>query len=162
MGNNKVFKKYSINKLVIGCLLFGFITTGFVDLLLQSKASYSAIMGMDANRVYFYTFFLLVIGCWLLYNKWFVGIGFISLATFSSYFIEYITLHNFFASIAIYFGIIIDIIIQKQKKWLVPLIVIGILQGIAFQTGWFGYYMVGSMEFLALCIGSVFIVKTIQ
>ncbi len=162
MGNNKIFKKYSINKLVVGCLLFGFITTGFVDLLWQSKASYSAIMGMDASRVYFYTFFLLVIGCWLLYNKWFVGIGFISLATFSSYFIEYITLHNFFASIAIYIGIIIDIIIQKQKKWLVPLIVVGILQGIAFQTGWFGYYMVGSMEFLALCIGSVFIVKTIQ
>lgn len=162
MGNNEILKKYSINKLVIGFLLFGFIITGFLDLLMHSKTSYSSIMGMDASRVYFYTFFLLVIGCWLLYNKWFVGIGFISLATFSSYFIEYITLHNYFASIAIYIGIIIDIVIRKKKRWLIPLIVIGILQGIAFQTGWFDYYMVGSMEFLSLCIGSVFIIKTIQ
>ena len=161
MERYEILKKYSINKLVIGFLLFGFIITGFLDLLLHSKTTYSSIMGMDASRVYFYTFFLLVIGCWLLYNKWFVGIGFISLATFSSYFTEYIIIHNYFASIAIYIGIIIDIIIRKKKKWLVPLIVIGILQGIAFYTGWFGNYMVGSMEFLALCIGSVFIIKTI-
>jgi hypothetical protein len=118
-------------------------------------------MGMDINRVYFYTFFLLVIGCWLLYNKWFVGIGFLALATFSSYFIEFIIIHNYFASILIYIGIIIDIIIRQKKKWLVPLIIVGIMQGIAFQTTWLSHYMVGGMEFLALSIGSIFIVKTI-
>lgn len=162
MGINKILNKNSINKLVLGFLLFGFIITGFLDLLLNCRTSYSSIMGMDTNRVYFYTFFLLVLGCWLLYNKWFVGIGFISLATFSSYFTEYIILHNYFASVAIYIGIIVDIIIRKRKRWLVPLVFIGILQGIAFQTGWFDYYMVGSMEFLALCVGSVFILRTIE
>ena len=162
METNKILKKYSINILVLGFLLFGFIITGFLDLILNSKTSYSSIMGMDTSRVYFYTFLLLVLGCWLLYNKWFVGIGFISLATFSSYFIEYLILHNYFASIAVYIGIIIDIIIRKKKIWLVPLIVIGIIQGIAFQTGWFGYYMVGCMEFSALCVGSVFIIRTMQ
>jgi len=119
-------------------------------------------MGMDINRVYFYTFFLLIIGCWLLYNKCFVGIGFLSLATFSSYFIEFIILHNYFASILIYIGIIIDIILRKKIKWLIPLIIVGIIQGIAFQTNWLGYYSVGIMEFLALCIGSVFVVRTIE
>ena len=157
----EIFKKYSINKLVMGFLLSGFIITGFIDLLLHQKTSYSSIMGMDTSRVYFYTFLLLVIGCWLLYNQWIVGIGFISLATFSSYFTEYMLLHNYFASVAIYIGIIIDIIIRKQYKWLIPLIVIGIMQGVAFQTGWFDYHMVGFMECLALCVGSVFIVKTI-
>ena len=80
---NRVLLKYSIIKLVTGLLLFGFVITGFLDLLVNRQSSYSSIMGMDTNRVYFYTFFLLVIGCWLLYNKWFVGIGFISLAKFS-------------------------------------------------------------------------------
>lgn len=162
MELNLLSKKYSINKLALGFLLFAFIITGFLDLNFNSKTSYSSIMGMDTSRVYFYTFFLLVLGCWLLYNKWFVGIGFISLATFSSYFTEYIILHNYFASVAVYIGIIIDIIIRKEKKWLVPLIVIGMIQGIAFQTGWFDYYLVGFMEFLGLCVGSIFIIKTIE
>lgn len=157
---NDVPRKQLVIKLASGVLLFGFIITGFVDLLLHDKTTYSSIMGMDVGRVYFYTFFLLVIGCWLLYNQWLVGIGFISLAAFSSYFTEYILLHNHFASIAIYFGIIADILIRKKKKWLIPFIAVGLLQGIAFHTGWFGNYMVGSMEFLALCIGSVLIVKT--
>jgi len=162
MEDNNTFRTYSIKKLITGLLLFVFIITGFLDLLVHSKTSYSSIMGMNTSRVYFYTFFLLVIGCWLLYNKWFVGIGFICLATFSSYFTEYISIHNYFASIAVYIGVIIDIIIRKKRKWLVPLIIIGVLQGIAFQTDWFGYYMVGFMEFLGLCIGSIFIIKTIS
>ena len=143
-------------------LLFGYIITGFLDLLLHGKASYSSIMGMNINRVYFYTFFLLIIGCWLLYNKWFVGIGFLSLATFSSYFIEFIIIHNYFASILIYIGIIVDIISRHKIKWLVPLIIVGIIQGIAFQTNWLSHYSVGIMEFSALCIGSVFVVRTIK
>jgi hypothetical protein len=153
-------KKHTILKIVTGILLFGYIVTGFVDALLHGKTSYSSIMGMDINRVYFYTFFLLVIGCFLLYNKWFVGIGFLALATFSSYFTEFLIIHNNFASILIYIGIIIDIIIRRKKKWLIPLIIVGIIQGIAFQTTWLNHYFVGSMEFLALCIGSIFIVKT--
>jgi hypothetical protein len=148
-------------KIVTGIFLFGYTVTGFIDVLSHGKTTYSSIMGMDINRVYFYTFFLLVIGCWLLYNKWFVGIGFLALAAFSSYFIEFIIIHNYFASILIYIGIIIDIIVRQKKKWLVPLIIVGIIQGIAFQTTLLGHYFVGSMEFLALCIGSVFIVKTI-
>ena len=151
----------NMKKIVTAILLFGFIVTGFLDLLVHGKTTYSSIMGMDIERLYFYTFFLLVLGCWLLYNKWFVGIGFLALATFSSYFMEYILLHNYFASIIVYIGLIIDIIIRKKMKWLIPLVVIGIIQGIAFQTAGLGYYTVGSMEFLALCIGSVFIVKTI-
>ncbi|GGD21299.1 hypothetical protein [Hyunsoonleella pacifica] len=155
-------KKNSTNKLIIGLLLFVFIITGFSDLLLHNKTSYSSIMAMNTTRLYFYTFFLLIIGCWLLYKKWFVGIGFICLATFSSYFTEYISIHNYFASIAVYIGIIIDVVIQKKKKWLIPLIIVGILQGIAFQTGWFDYYMVGFMEFIGLCLGSIFVIKTIR
>ncbi|WP_286757030.1 hypothetical protein [Roseivirga sp. UBA838] len=155
-------KKDLPNKLVTGILLFGFIITGLVDLLVHSKTSYSSIMGMDTDRVYFYTFFLLAIGCYLLYHKWFVGIGFICLATFSSYFTEYISLHNYFASIAVYIGIIIDFSIRKKMKWLIPLVIIGLLQGLAFQTGWFDYYMVGFMEFLGLSVGSVFILKAMQ
>ena len=151
-----------MKKIVSGILLFGYIITGFLDLLSHGKSSYSSIMGMDINRVYFYTFFLLIIGCWLLYNKWLVGVGFLALATFSSYFTEYIFVHNYFASILIYIGIIIDIIIRQKKKWLLALFIVGIIQGIAFQTTWFGYYMVGTMEFLALCIGSIFIIKTIK
>jgi len=151
-----------MKKIATGILLFGYIITGFLDLLLQGKTSYSSIMGMNINRVYFYTFFLLIIGCWLLYNKWFVGIGFLSLATFSSYFIEFIIIHNYFASILIYIGIIIDIITRHKIKWLVPLIIVGIIQGIAFQTNWLGHYSVGTMEFLSLCIGSVFVVRTIE
>ena len=57
MESNEILKKYSINKLVAGSLLFGFIITGFLDLLLHNKTTYSSIMGMDASRVYFYTFF---------------------------------------------------------------------------------------------------------
>jgi hypothetical protein len=148
--------------MVTGILLFGYIIIGFSDLLLHGKASYSSIMGMNINRVYFYTFLLLTIGCWLLYNKWFVGIGFLSLATFSSYFIEFIIIHNYFASILIYIGIIIDIILRHKIKWLVPLIIVGIIQGIAFQTGWLGHHSVGIMEFSALCIGSVFVIRTIE
>jgi hypothetical protein len=161
MERNCNFEKNTIRKIVTGILLFGYIVTGFLDFLLHSKTSYSSIMGMDINRVYFYTFFLLVIGCWLLYNKWFVEIGFLALATFSSYFIEFIVLHNYFASILIYIGIIIDIITRRKNIWLVPLIVVGIVQGIAFKTTLLSYNMVGIMEFLALCIGTIFIVKTI-
>ena len=150
-----------IKKIITYILLFGYIITGLMDGLLHGKASYSSIMGMDVNRVYFYTFFLLIIGCWLLYNKWFVGIGFITLATFSSYFFEYIVLHNYFASIMIYIGIIIDIIIMKKFKLLLPFIIIGIVQGIAFQTPWLSHYFVGIMECLALCIGSVIVVNNI-
>jgi hypothetical protein len=151
-----------MRKIVTGILLFGYIVTGFFDALLHGKMTYSSIMGMDINRVYFYTFFLLVIGCWLLYNKWFVGIGFLALATFGSYFTEFIFIHNYFASVLIYIGIIIDIITRQKNKWLVPLIIIGIIQGIAYQNTWLSYYMVGSMEFLSLCVGSVFVVKTIK
>ena len=150
-----------LKKIITGILLFGYIVTGFIDALIHSKTSYSSIMGMDINRVYFYTFFLLVIGCWLLYNKWLVGIGFLALATFSSYFTEFIFVHNYFASVLIYVGIVIDIIIRQKKKWLIPLIIVGIIQGIAFLNSWLGHYMVGSMEFIALCIGSVFVLKTL-
>ena len=153
--------KYPIKKIVTGILLFGFIVSGFFDALLQGQKTYSSIMGMDINRVYFYTFFLLVIGCWLLYNKWFVGIGFLALATFNNYFIEYLVIHNYFASVLIYIGIVIDIIIRRKKKWLVPLFIVGIIQGLAFQTAWLGYYIVGGMEFSALCIGTVFIINDI-
>jgi len=148
-----------IKNIITGILLFGFILTGFIDALLHNQKSYSSIMGMDINRVYFYTFLLLVIGCWLLYNKWFVGIGFLALAAFSSYFFEFHFLHNYVASILIYIGIVLDIILRKKKKWLIPFIFIGIIQGIAFQTTWLSYYMVGGMEFLSLCIGSVFVIR---
>ena len=150
-----------IKKTVTGILLFGYITTGLLDALLHGKTTYSSIMGMDINRVYFYTFFLLIMGCWLLYNKWFVGIGFLALATFSSYFTEFIVVHNYFASLLIYIGILIDIITRQKIKWVGPLIVVGIIQGVAFQGTWLTHYLVGSMEFFALCIGSVFIVKNI-
>ena len=151
-----------MKRITTGLLLFGFIVTGFLDALLNGKMTYSSIMGMDIKRVYFYTFFLLVIGCWLLYNKWFAGIGFLALATFSSYFTEYIFVHNYFASVLIYIGIIIDIIVRQKKKWLIPLIIIGIIQGAAFLARWSSYYVVGCMEFLALCTGSVLIVKNIE
>jgi len=150
---------YFIKKIITAILLFGFIITGLLDALINNKTTYSSIMGMDINRVYFYTFILLVIGCWLLYYKWFTGIGFLALATFSSYFIEFIIIHNYFASILIYIGIIIDIIIIREFKWLIPLIIVGILQGVAFLDIFPGNYMVGCMEFFALCIGSVLIVK---
>ena len=117
-------KKNTVRKIVTGVLLFVYIVTGFLDILLHGASTYSSIMGMDINRVYFYTFFLLVIGCWLLYNKWFVGIGFLALATFSSYFTEFIIIHNYFASILVYVGITIDIIIRQKKKWLIPLIIV--------------------------------------
>ncbi len=150
-----------MRKIVTGVLLSGFIIIGFVDLLLQGQASYSSIMGMDIQRVYFYTFYLLVMGSWLLYHQWFVGIGFISVAAFSSYFIELIYIHNYFASIAVYIGIVLDIIVRRKPKWLIPLIVVGVVQGFAFQTRLLPFFVVGSMECLALCIGSVFVVKNI-
>ena len=159
MTNRKI---YYARKIVTGILLFGFIFTGLFDALFHGKATYSSVMGMDINRVYFYTFILLIIGCWLLYNKWFIGIGFLVLATFSSYFTEYIMLHNYFASVLIYIGIVIDILVRKKIKWLIPLIITGIVQGIAFQSTSLTQYLVGSMEFAALCIGSVFIIKTIR
>ena len=162
MEDKSILNKCLVKKIVTGVLLFGYIITGLLDALIHSKLTYSSIMGMDINRVYFYTFFLLVIGCWLLYNKWFVGIGFLTLATFSSYFTEFIMVHNYFASVSIYIGIIIDIIIRHNYKWLYPLIIIGVIQGIAFQTTLFGNYMVGGMELITLCIGTIFIINTIK
>ena len=155
-------ERCAIKKIATGILLFGYIIIGLVDALLHGKTTYSSIMAMEINRVYFYTFFLLAMGSWLLYNKWLVGVGFLALATFNSYFTQFIVLHNYFASVIIYVGIIIDIIIRKEFKWLVPLVIFGIIQGIAFQTAWLGIYMVGIMELFALCVGSVFVVKTIQ
>ena len=154
--------KIIIKKSISGVLLLGFIIFGFLDALFQGQKTYSSIMGFDINRVYFYTFYLLIMGCWLLYNKWFVGIGFLALASFNNYFIEYIIIHNYFASVLIYIGIIFDIVIRLKFKWLIPLFIVGVLQGIAFQAAWFDYYFVGFMEFLALCIGSLFIVKYIE
>ena len=154
-------KKNLTVKMVTYILLFGYIIEGLLDGLLHGKTSYSSIMGMDINRVYFYTFFLFTIGCWLLYNKWFVGIGFLALASFNAYFIEYIIIHNYFASIVVYIGMVIDIIVRRKMKWLIPLFVAGIIQGFAFQTAWLSHYVVGGMEFLALCIGSVFVVNNI-
>lgn len=148
-----------MRKIITAILLLGFIVTGFVDLLLQGQASYSSIMGMDIHRVYFYSFFLLILGSWLLYHKWFVGIGFISVAAFSSYFVELLYIHNYFASIAVYIGILIDVIVRRKPKWLIPLIIVGVFQGIVFQTHILPILVVGCMECAALCIGSVFVVK---
>jgi hypothetical protein len=153
--------KYIMKKIMTGILLFGYTLTGFIDALLHDKRSYSSIMGMDINKVFFYTFLLFLIGSWLLYNKWFVGIGFLALAAFNSYFTEFHFVHNYVASILVYIGIMFDIIIKQKYKWLVPLVICGILQGIAFQTTWLGDFMVLSMEFSALCIGSIFLVRTI-
>jgi hypothetical protein len=146
-------------KIITAVLLYGFIVIGFVDLLMQGQASYSSIMGLDIHRVYFYSFYLLILGSWLLYHKWIVGIGFISVAAFSSYFIELLYIHNYFASIAVYIGILIDIISRRKPKWLIPLIVVGVIQGFAFTTRLLPFFVVGSMECAALCIGSVFVVK---
>ena len=162
MKTNTIFDRSMIKKLITGILLFVYIGTGFLDLMVQGKMTYSSIMGMDISRVYFYTFFLLLLGSWLLFNKWFVGIGFLSVATFNSYFIEYLYIHNYFASVVVYVGILIDILIRRKPKWLIPLIIVGTIQGIAYNTGWVSYYVVGSMEFLALCIGSIFVIKTIE
>src|SRR5215469_18612441 len=93
-----------IKRFITGLLLFSFTFFGLFDAITQGQKTYSSVMGLDINRVYFYTFFLLIIGCWLLYHKWFVGIGFLALATFSSYFTEFIMMHNYFASVAIYIG----------------------------------------------------------
>jgi hypothetical protein len=158
----KGLNRNMIRKIISAVLLFGFIIIGFVDLLLQGQASYSSIMGMDIQRVYFYSFYLLILGCWLLYHKWIVGIGFISVAAFSSYFIELIYIHNYFASISVYIGILIDIITRRKPKWLIPLIVVGVIQGFAFQTRLLPFFVVGSMECAALCIGSVFVVKNME
>jgi hypothetical protein len=48
-------KRRDMRKIVMGILLFGYIVTGFLDALLHGKMTYSSIMGMDVNRVYFYT-----------------------------------------------------------------------------------------------------------
>ena len=148
-----------IKRIITGILLFSFTVLGLLDAIMQGQKTYSSVMGLDINRVYIYTFLLLVIGCWLLYGKWFVGIGFLSLAAFNNYFIEYVFIHNYIASILIYFGIIIDIIIRQKYKWLILFAIVGIIQGITFQTNLLSYYIVGLMEFIALCIGSTFIVK---
>jgi hypothetical protein len=154
---------YTIRKrFITGLLLFSFTLFGLFDAITQGQKTYSSVMGLDINRVYFYTFFLLIIGCWLLYGKWFVGIGFLALAAFNNYFVEYILIHNYLASVLIYIGIIIDIIIRHKYKWLIPLAIVGIIQGIAFQTNLLDFYFVGIMEFMALCIGSTFIIKYIH
>jgi hypothetical protein len=159
---NIMLNIYTLRKRIItGILLFSFTILGLLDAILKGQKTYSSVMGLDINRVSFYTFFLLIIGCWLLYNKWFVGIGFLALAVFNNYFIEYVFIHNYIASILIYIGIIIDIIIRYKFKWLIPLAIVGIIQGIAFQTTFLSYYFVGLMEFIALCIGSIFIIKYI-
>jgi len=156
-----------IKRIITGILLYSFTVLGFLDAIMQGQKTYSSVMGLDINRVYFYTFFLLTIGCWLLYNKWFVGIGLLLLAAFNNYFIEYIFIHNYIASVLIYIGIIIDIFIRQKFKWLIPFAVVGIIQGIAFQTTFFSHsvfshYIVGLMEFIALCIGTIFIIKYIH
>ena len=151
-----------IKRIVTCVLLVGYILTGITDALLHGKRSFSSIMGIDINRVYFYTFILLTIGSWLLYNKWFVGIGFLALASFSSYFKEFIFLHNYFASVIIYIGILLDIITRKKYKWLFPMIICGVIQGLAFQTYFLGGYAVLCMEALGLCLGSIFILITIK
>jgi hypothetical protein len=149
-----------IRKIITALLLAGFIITGYIDLLIHDQKTYSSIMAMNIERVYFYTFYLLAIGCWLLYNKWIVGIGFLVLAPFSAYFEELVYIHNYFASIAINIGIIIDILMKRKPKWFIPLVIAGIIQGSAFLSNTVtGFYIVGAMECLALCIGSVFVVK---
>ena len=158
MLNAYILKK----RIISGILLFSFTILGFLDAIIQGQKTYSSVMGLDINRVYFYTFLLLVIGCWLLYDKWFVGIGFLALAAFNNYFIEYVFIHNYIASVLIYIGIIIDIIIRHKYKWLIPLTIVAIIQGIAFQTTLLSYYTVGLMEFIALCIGSIFNIKYIH
>jgi hypothetical protein len=152
-----------IRKIVTAILLAGFIITGYVDLLIHDQKTYSSIMAMNINRVYFYTFYLLAIGCWLLYNKWIVGIGFLVLAPFNAYFEELVFIHNYFASIAINIGIIIDILMKKKPKWFIPLVTAGLIQGVSFLSNTtIGFYIVGAMECLALCIGSVFVVKYME
>lgn len=150
-----------VRKSITAFFLFSFIVIGFVDALLHGEVSYSSIMGRDINRVYFYTFCLLIVGCWLLYNKFFVGIGFITVATFNGYFVEYIFLHNYFASVMIYAMLVVDILHRRKAKWLIPFFIIGIIQAIAFQSTWLSQYIVGGMEFLSLCIGSVFVIRII-
>jgi hypothetical protein len=154
---------YTLRKRIItGILLFSFIVLGLLDAIIQGQKTYSSVMGLDINRVYFYTFLLLIIGCWLLCGKWFVGIGFLALASFNNYFIEYVFIHNYLASVLIYIGIIVDIIIRHKYKWLIPFAIVGIIQGIVFQTELLCYYIVGLMEFIALCTGSIFILKYIH
>lgn len=154
-------KKYAIQKIITSILAIGFILIGLIDGLLYGKSSYSAIMGADINRVFFYNFFLIIIGSWLLYHRWFVGIGFTALAAFNAYFIELLNVHNYFASISVYIGIIVDVLIRRKFKWMIPLGIVGIIQGIVFQTRLLTHYVVGSMEFLALCVGAIFVVRNI-
>jgi hypothetical protein len=161
MGNDLQKRKSLYIKIVTGVLMFSYIIIGFIDLMMNNKPTYSTVMGMDIDRVYFYSFFLLTIGCWLLYHKWFVGIGFILLGTFNSYFPEFLDIHNYFASIAIYVVAIIDFVIRKKVKWLIPLVILGIIQGLAFHFGWFDIYLTGAMEFAALFLGTIYIVKLI-
>jgi hypothetical protein len=148
-------------KIVTAILLFSFIIIAFTDAVLNDKMTYSSIMGMDISRVYFYTFYLLAIGCWLLYNQLFVGIGFITLATFNSFFIEFSFIHNYFASIVIYIGLLVDILMNRKAVWLIPFLLFGIIQGISFEVHWISKYFVGCMEFISLFAGSIFLIKKI-
>lgn len=158
---NEKLNWHLMRKIITGILLYGFIIIGMIDGLKHNQPSYSSIMGMNIKRVYFYTFYLLITGCWLLYNKFIVGIGFITLATFNSYFLEYVLLHNYFASIMIYVGLVIDILVSRKYLWIIPFAVLGLIQATAFLSPSINHYIVGLMEFLSLCIGSAFIVKQI-
>jgi len=162
MKINTKSEENRLKKLVTGILLFSFIIIGYVDVQMNHQTTYSMIMSLDINRVFFYTFFMLVIGCWLLYNKWLSGIGFISLAAFNNYFPEYVLVHNYFASVIIYVVIVLDIIIRKKYKWLIPLAAAGVIQGLAFIFMWFNNHMVGVMELTGFCLGSIFIVKNFE
>jgi hypothetical protein len=42
------------------------------------------------------------------------------------------------------------------------MLVVGVIQGFAFTTRLLPFFVVGSMECTALCIGSVFVVKNIK
>ena len=61
----------------------------------------------------------------------------------------------------IYAMLVVDILHRRKAKWLIPFFIIGIIQAIAFQSTWLSQYIVGGMEFLSLCIGSVFVIKII-
>ncbi|PLW92161.1 MAG: hypothetical protein C0592_12235 [Marinilabiliales bacterium] len=156
-------KRFTLTrKIITGILMYGFTVVGFTDILMHNSGTYSTTMAMDIDRVYFYTFFLLVLGSWLLYHRWYAGIGFICLAAFSHYFEEYRDLHNYFASITVYIGIVLDFLLRKKLKYLIPLIIIGAVQGAAFYYRWYGLQLVGAMEFLALSVGTVFIIKEVK
>jgi hypothetical protein len=150
-----------IRKVITGFLLFAFIGIGMVDSILHGKMTFSSTMAMDINRVFFYSIYLLFLGSWLLYNGFIVGIGFLALAAFNSYFEEYTLLHNYFASILIYIGLFFDLLREKKGLLILLFICIGSIQGVAFQTAGISKYIVGGMELLSLCLGSFFIINNI-